>query len=268
MPNVQEADETTEQSSRSSSDGNRGHASGGSAVSRIINHMSADKIEALLWTTRLFTIFSTINFFLPIFGGMNPYSSYQKVLLSNAVTSALRLHQRVPNFQFNREYLGRLFLEDSAHYLFFSLIFIIGSPVSMALLPIFLYAVLHAQTYTKQLLNQIGPDSIQLLRRLLSKIETHQVSMLRFIACNEIFLMPSFIFLILTGQCSIIMPFLYYRFLSLRYTSRRNPYCRQLFSELRVATEVLCQRPQCPRLVSNLCYKAIAIISRMAPEVN
>jgi len=62
-----------------------------------------------------------------------PNSYYQKALLSNGVTSALRLHQRVPNFQFSREYLGRLFLEDSAHYLFYSLIFVTGPPVSSIL---------------------------------------------------------------------------------------------------------------------------------------
>lgn len=269
MPVIEEVDESS--TTGSQADAGRSSATtsspGSTAMSRIISKMSGDKIEAVLWMSRLFTIFMTINFFLPIFGH-NPYSCYQKVLLSNAATSALRLHQRVPHFQFSREYLGQLFLEDSAHYLFYSLIFVTASPVSMALLPVFLYAVLHAQNYTKQLLNQIGPDSIQLLRRLMVKIETHQVSMLRFIACNEIFLMPSFIFLIMTGQCSIIMPFLYYRFLSLRYASRRNPYCRSLFYELRVAVEMLCAKPQCPRFFSNICYKAIGFIGRMAPAVN
>lgn len=28
------------------------------------------------------------------------------------------------------------------------------------------------------------------------------------------------------GKCSFFLPFVYYKFLSLRYTSRRNPYCR------------------------------------------
>lgn len=63
----------------------------------------------------------------------HPHSYYQKALLSNGVTSALRLHQRVPHFQFSREYFGRLFLEDSAHYLFYSLIFVTGPPVSSIL---------------------------------------------------------------------------------------------------------------------------------------
>ena len=63
----------------------------------------------------------------------HPHSYYQKALLSNGVTSALRLHQRVPHFQFSREYLAQLFLEDSAHYLFYSLIFVTGPPVSSIL---------------------------------------------------------------------------------------------------------------------------------------
>jgi hypothetical protein len=32
-------------------------------------------------------------------------------------------------------------------------------------------------------------------------------------------------------------PFIYYQFLTLRYTSRRNPYTRNMFHELRLATE-------------------------------
>jgi len=71
--------------------------------------------------------------FYCVFCSGHPHSYYQKALLSNGVTSALRLHQRVPNFQFSREYLGRLFLEDSAHYLFYSLIFVTGAPVSSIL---------------------------------------------------------------------------------------------------------------------------------------
>lgn len=269
MPVIEEVNDDATGSGHSGS-GDRaqtGSSGSSSSFSRLMNFVSGNKIEALLWISRLMTIFSTFSYFLPVLGG-HPHSYYQKALLSNGVTSALRLHQRVPRFQFSREYLAQLFLEDSAHYLFYSLIFVTGPPVSMALLPVFLYAVMHAQNYTKQLLNQIGADSAQLVRRLLFKIESNQVSMLRFIACSEIFLMPMFIFLILSGNSNIIMPFLYYRFLSLRYASQRNPYCRQLFYELRMAVEVMCSKPQCPRFVANICYKSIGLICRMAPTAN
>jgi len=213
----------------------------------------------------MFTIFYTFSYFIPVFGG-SPQSSYLRALLGNAATSALRLHQRMPEFRLSREYLGQLFLEDSAHYLYFSLLFVTTStPMNFALIPVFLYAVLHAQSYTKQLINLVGPTALPLVRRLLAKIEAQQVQILRFIASSEIFLMPAIILSLLVGQMFILMPFLYYRFLSLRYSSRRNPYCRQVFSELRVGTEMLCNKPQCPQLVRSLCFKSIAFICRLAP---
>ena len=67
----------------------------------------------------------------------NPYSSYQRALVASAATSALRVHQRMPQFQFNREYFGRLFQEDSAHYLFYSLIFVTNTPLTSILFKVF-----------------------------------------------------------------------------------------------------------------------------------
>ncbi|ESO07431.1 hypothetical protein HELRODRAFT_76712 [Helobdella robusta] len=228
--------------------------------------MLSNKIEACLWLTRLFTIFATVNYFFGLLSD-SPHllSYYQKVLLSNAITSALRLHQRVPNFQFTREYFGQLFLEDSAHYLIYSILFITSGTISMAILPLFLYALLHAQAYTKQLLNLIGPSSLSLVRNLLSKLEQNQVNILRFIACSEIFLMPAIILTFFTGQGSLFLPFLYYRFLSLRYSSRRNPYCKQLFCELRMSAESLCSGETCPQFIRSIVHKIISIICRLAP---
>lgn len=234
-------------------------------VQRIIAHMSANKIEAALWVTRIMTVFFVFNFFLPMFSAAP--SSYQKALLSNAATSALRLHQRLPNFQMNREFFGRLLLEDSAHYLFYSLIFVSSYPVTMVLVPVFLFAILHAQKYTQQILNVVGPDSLGIVRRMLAKLEANQFGILRFIACTEIFLMPAILFMMFTGHASIFLPFIYYRFLTLRYGSRRNPYCRQLFGELRLASENLCSSPSCPAFIRNITYKMIAFISRLAPQV-
>ena len=39
----------------------------------------------------------------------------------------------------------------------------------------------------------IGPNSVMLLRRMLSNIKSHQQFLLRFIAINEIILMPTLI---------------------------------------------------------------------------
>ena len=63
------------------------------------------QIDVLLWATRVATILFTVGYILPIFG--NPYNSYYKALMASAATSALRLHQRLPQVQFNRQFLGK-----------------------------------------------------------------------------------------------------------------------------------------------------------------
>ena len=69
-------------------------------------HISlSPQIDVLLWATRVATILFTVGYILPILG--NPYNSYYKALMATAATSALRLHQRLPQVQFNRQFLGK-----------------------------------------------------------------------------------------------------------------------------------------------------------------
>lgn len=83
----------------------------------------------------------------------NAQSAYYKVLMASAATSALRLQQRMPRLSFSREYLALLLVEDSCHYLFFSLIFLYVSPFILILLPVILFAILHAASYSLTLLD-------------------------------------------------------------------------------------------------------------------
>lgn len=73
--------------------------------------------------------------------------------MANAATSALRLHQRLPPVTLTREFLALLLLEDSCHYLFFSLIFLYVSPMVLILFPVVLFAVLHSASYSLTLLD-------------------------------------------------------------------------------------------------------------------
>ncbi|XP_064636398.1 transmembrane protein 33-like [Lineus longissimus] len=255
----------TASSSSNGSGGTPPPQQGGYNFQAVKEHMMANKVEAALWGTRVFTVFSAIFFMIPLLG--NQMSFYQRSLISSAATSALRLHQRLPNFQLNREFFGLLFMEDSCHYLLFALIFINSHPVTLALIPVFLFALLHATNFTKVILDKLGPNSLQTLRNLITKLELQQRSILRFIACTEIFLMPAIIIMIFTGRSSILLPFVYYRFLTLRYASRRNPYSRQLFYEMRVVVHQLVSKPQCPGFISSLCFKVMDIICKLAPQV-
>ena len=79
----------------------------------------------------------------------------------------------------------------------------------------------------------------------------------------------------------MVTPFIYYMFLSMRYTSRRNPYCRTICHELRLAVEALAYNPKCPVWAKNvICkvkfairkaalnysfFQAITVVSNLAP---
>lgn len=218
-----------------------------------------------MWLSRLFTVYCSALFVLPLLGLHEAASFYQRALLANALTSALRLHQRLPHFQLSRAFLAQALLEDSCHYLLYSLIFVNSYPVTMSIFPVLLFSLLHAATYTKKVLDAKGSNSLPLLRSVLDKLSTNQQNILKFIACNEIFLMPATVFMLFSGQGSLLQPFIYYRFLTLRYSSRRNPYCRNLFNELRIVVEHIIMKPSCPLFVRRLCLQSIAFISRLAP---
>ena len=183
--------------------------------------MTADKIGVGLWATRILTIaFAVFGYILPLFG--DPAACYYKTLMASAATSALRLHQRLPEIQLSRAFAMTMMLEDSAHYLLFCLIFIFASgPISMALLPVLLFAVLHAASYSLTLLYTLGtPSSWWIIRMLVSLVELQSRNILRMVAFTEIFLLPITVLNVFRGVTWLVGPLVYYRFLGLRYASR------------------------------------------------
>lgn len=232
-----------------------------------------NKIDSALWLTRVFTIISSILYLLPFFSPMFSYNCYKRALISSAATSALRLHQRLPRFQFSREYFGLLFAEDSCHYLLYSIMFVNSYPVTIILIPVALFALLHTVSFTKKLLDILGSGGmlnmslVRSAQSAIQKVQTHQQGILRFIACTEIMLMPAVVLMTLSGQVGIVIPFVYYRFLGLRYASRRNPYTRLLFAELRRSAEQLAGHPRFPAFLRSLVFRITAFIANLAPPV-
>nr|SVE74418.1 EOG090X0CJA [Daphnia barbata] len=228
-------------------------------------HIGRNKIDFALWCTRLGTIVFTFNYLIPIFG--SGYNMYYKALLANAATSALRLHQRLPQVQLSREFLGKVFIEDSAHYLLYSMIFFYAPPITWVLLPVFFFALLHISSYSLGLIELLGPNALGIVRMAIGIVEVQSVNLLRTIAFSEIFLFPLLILSLFSGRATLMTLFVYYRFLTLRYSSRRNPYTRNTFGELRFLVESYAQNPSCPAVIRNLVSKVVALVSRLAPPV-
>lgn len=238
---------------------------GGGGLAAITQHMSQNKIDAALWCSRVATVVFALLYLVPLTGAMQ--SHYSRALLASGITSALRLHQRIGGqLRFSREHVALLFAEDSCHYLLFALLFSWMAPLGVCLAPVVLFALLHATTYSRQLLDLGGgPTAGALVRRALAKLEGNQRQLLRFIAMNEILLMPLSVFLAFTGRGTLLMPFLYFRFLGLRYASQRNPYCRTCFFELRFLAEHAAGHASCPAVLGRALRSGVALVSRLAP---
>jgi hypothetical protein len=72
-------------------------------------------------------------------------------------------------------------------------------------------------------------------------------------------------FLYFSGRAGLMTPFIYYHFLTLRYSSRRNPHTRNMFHELRLATENIANNPKAPPIIGKVLHGAIRLVSRLAP---
>ncbi len=235
-------------------------------LSALVAHISANKINFALWCTRVLTLYFALIYFLPFFG--NPFEAYYKALAASGATSALRLHQRLPRVSFTREFLAVLLAEDSAHYLFYCMIFMYNNTITVVLMPIVLFAALHAASYTLTMLDALGMgrgSTFGLAKALVSLVELQSRNILRAVAFSEIFIMPLAVVMIFMGRSTLFTPFLYYRFLCLRYSSRRNPYTRNMFHEIRVAAEEAAASPRVPQGARNLLHKFINYVSRLAP---
>ena len=210
---------------------------------------------------------SLLLFVLPLCGLHEVASFHQRALLANALASALRLHQSLLHFQSSRAFLPQALLEDSCHYLFCSLIFLNSHPVTMSISQSCYFLRFILPHTRKRCLDAKGSNSLPLLRPLLDKFSAIQQNILKFIACHEIILMPATVLMLFRGQGSLLQPFIYHRFLTVRYPSRRNPYYWTLFNERRIVVEHLIMKPACPLFVRRLRLQSIVFIRRLAPTV-
>jgi len=238
--------------------------------SNLIRHMTADYLGVGLWLTRIITIvLALFGYILPLLGGFfgDPIACYYKTLMAAAATSALRLHQRMPRIQLNQEFIATIVMEDSAHYLMFCLIFIFfSSPITTAILPVSLFAILHSASYSLTLLDALGaPSSAWGIRFLISIVELQSRNILRMIAFTEIFLMPITVLNVFRGVTWLVAPLVYFRFLGLRYSSRRNPYTRNVFYMLRMSMEKTAEHPNLPSGAKSMIHKLIHFVSGLAP---
>lgn len=74
-------------------------------------------------------------------------------------------------------------------------------------------------------------------------------------------------FFINRGRGGIMTPFIYYHFLTLRYTSKRNPNTRNMFHELRLAVEAVANNPKAPSILGKVLHTGVRLVCKVAPQM-
>uniref|UniRef100_A0A158Q7K4 Transmembrane protein 33 n=1 Tax=Elaeophora elaphi TaxID=1147741 RepID=A0A158Q7K4_9BILA len=230
----------------------------------LMDFLKSRQTDAILFLTRIVTVLCTFYFVLPFGPRSSQYSAYSKAFAAAAATNALRVHQRVGGLRFTREFLSMVLMEDSCHYLIYSVLFITSTPVTMALMPIFLYGLLHSVNFATQICYAIG-KATSVADKISELTRQHTQNLLGIIACSEIFLMPMLVAMVFVGKASFFLPFIYYRFVTLRYVSRRNHSTKLVFYQLRVSLEQAVSSPNCPQMIRNAVHFVISLTCRLCP---
>lgn len=218
---------------------------------------------------RLATIYFVLSYLLPLTNPHYQKMAYTKALATAAATNAFRLHQRLRTVNvpfFSQQFLYELMIEDSAHYLLYSIILVMSSPITLALLPISIYALFNIVNFLNKISTEVGYISASLASWLVQIKQQHTANLLSTASCAEIFLFPIIVSMVFMGKTNLFTPFVYYRFLTMRYLSRRNPYTRAMFGQLKLLIFSLANRGGCPTFVRSLIFKSVSFIEQLAPQ--
>lgn len=236
-------------------------------ITKLRDFLRTRRLELGLLVSRLVTIFFCVFYIFPIFGMTTLF--FRRALFASAITSAMRLYQRLPPpYSLTREFFMSLVLEDSCHYLFYSILFLYFGHITFSLIPILLYSLLHAASFILGMMEKVkGPAArYSGLGSFLSFCTSRTTSVLKMVAMAEVGLMAVILFNSFMGSVSILAIFVYYRFLYLRYASKRNHGVKTVFHEMRLAAEDFITKG-CPTFIAKMITITIAILCKLAPDV-
>ncbi|KAI6240896.1 Transmembrane protein 33-like protein [Aphelenchoides fujianensis] len=236
----------------------------------LIEFVKDDPFFSICSWLRILTLYFLLAYTLNSLGIISNKTSYSKAFAAAAATNAFRLHQRLRgtnNAFFSRDFLQQLMLEDPAHYLLYSIAFISSAPVTMALFPIGIYALLHTASYVIKTAEVTGHSRSPFVVAVGQFRDRYTTTCLSTAAFTEVFLFPVMCAMILMGKANFLFVFLYYRFLSLRWASRRNPHTRLAFYNLKVSLFDVASKPACPNIVKQFIYQSVNLIQRLAPPI-
>jgi len=233
------------------------------------NVLSRDPKSAVMFFARSFAAVNGLLYGITtLFAGSFAMSFFQRTLFAFGLASIIRLSQRLGPIQLTKMYFINVVLEDSAHYFLYSCNFYSHTSTTLIAIVPTLYCIVQSSVYLFNLITECKTATFTPLLAQLTRLKANQQVILRLVATAEIFIMPLIIMQMFAGQCgSILTPLVYYQFLMLRFMSRRNPYVRNAFTELKLSITLLLDKPMCPAIVKTLVLKGMSLVEKLAPSM-
>eukprot|EP00047_Mylnosiga_fluctuans_P024411 m.160770 g.160770 ORF g.160770 m.160770 type:complete len:260 (+) comp9851_c2_seq1:51-830(+) len=241
----------------------------GSPLERLKAGLLASPAETVAFSLRgavvLFTVVALV-FATSSFGS----TAYYQALFCFGLASIVRLYQRCGAPKFSSDYLRNVLVEDSAHYVLYSLVFFGGAPSPAVLLSPSIYAFFAACTFFRK---SIAPAISPRLEGAVKKIESSASKGFTYASNIEIGVFFLLLFRLITGPGfhELVILYMYIQFCMLRTTSRRNAYPRAAWAAVRANIERIVNSPRCPGIVRTLYQRVLQGIAayseqRQAPE--
>jgi len=184
--------------------------------------------------------------------------NFRRALISAMITYAIVLYTTFPRFPgFSLQAWAPIFMNENTHYFLMCLIFLnTPMPISIGLFPLVLYSFYHVLDNTR-----VYTQKYPKVDHFAQKAKDFQTQAMLIAAQIEIFVMLLLLFLLFTGNGSIISVFMYFQFLQYRYVS--SSYSKLVWSGWSTKMDELFNHPIVPTLLRTIYLKAKGLLARI-----
>ncbi|KAN0012363.1 hypothetical protein ACTFIU_007662 [Dictyostelium citrinum] len=198
---------------------------------------------------------SVIFFTLLYFISGNPYFFY-KALLGAAIAYSIPIFNTFEGRTPDRALAAQLVQDENAQFVFYCIIFyFLGSASLVYLLPNFIYSFFH-------ILELVIPytERVPFIKNLLKRINSTNTKAVDFAISVEINIVLIAFFSIFSSLSNILLVFIYFRYLKLRYQFSQR--IKSKLHEYSQMVDQLSAHPSCPTFIRSAIPKIKMVLSR------
>lgn len=253
-PNYKSSNNTTTQRP-SASTSSSSRTSSSSSTSSPRTTRAKPTFRRFLYGAWVIAQISVILFTLFYFISGNPYFFY-KALLGATIAYSIPIFNTFEGRKPDRALAAQLVQDENAQFVFYCMIFyFFGSSSLVYLLPNFIYSFFH-------MLKIVIPyaSSVPFIKNLLEKVNSTNAKAIDFAISVEINIVLIAFFGIFSSFSNILLVFIYFRYLKLRYQFSQK--IKSKINEYSQMVDQLSAHPSCPTFIRNIIPKIKMVLSR------